>query len=557
MMSLEQLLTARFGVAETDLAKAKEFQQKYAGRLEHILVNMGGLDEDVLTELYAEYLELNKVDATELEDAVAWLPGDEIQLKLVHQLAAQHWFCLMLPDQQVQVLCVDPLNVAAHQLLQQLGDYPLVLANKALLASFAEQFDIPQQNAADDPALTNLEEAKLRELAQEAPVVNLFNSLVGKAMKVRASDMHIEPVNGRLRVRFRVDGVLHSEEFVAASLQLALVTRLKILSGMDIAEKRRPQDGKINFKIAQEELDIRVSALPLQQGESIVMRFLRKEALKFDLAVLGIETDTVQLIEEDIRKTAGVILLTGPTGSGKTTSLYSFLSQLNSDEVKIITLEDPVEYQLDGINQVQVNSDIGFSFSAGLRSVVRQDPDIIMVGEIRDVETARIAMQSALTGHLVFSTVHTNDAPSAYTRLLDLGVEEFLLDAALVSIIAQRLARTLCSACAEPLVTEEADFYQKKYQLDQLAQRQGLAGFKLKQPKGCPHCNNTGYKGRVALVEYLRCDDAIRMLPKDPQFLQQAKAVNKARGARTLLEDGLLKAIKGQTDIAEVLRVAG
>ncbi|WP_337879029.1 GspE/PulE family protein [Rheinheimera sp.] len=557
MMSLEQLLTARFGVAETDLAKAKEFQQKYAGRLEHILVNMGGLDEDVLTELYALYLELNTADATQLEDAVAWLPDDETQLDLIRQLAAQHWFCLMLPDQQVQVLCLDPLNVTAHQLLQQLGDYPLVLANKALLAGFAEQFDIPQQNTADDPALTNLEEAKLRELAQEAPVVNLFNSLVGKAMKVRASDMHIEPVNGRLRVRFRVDGVLHSEEFVAASLQLALVTRLKILSGMDIAEKRRPQDGKINFKIAQEELDIRVSALPLQQGESIVMRFLRKEALKFDLAVLGIETDTVQQIEEDIRKTAGVILLTGPTGSGKTTSLYSFLSQLNSDEVKIITLEDPVEYQLDGINQVQVNSDIGFTFSAGLRSVVRQDPDIIMVGEIRDVETARIAMQSALTGHLVFSTVHTNDAPSAYTRLLDLGVEEFLLDAALVSIIAQRLARTLCSECAEPLAMEEAGFYQKKYQLDQLAQQHGLAELKLKQPKGCPHCNNTGYKGRVALVEYLRCDEAIRVLPKDPQFLQQAKAVNKARGARTLLEDGLLKAIKGQTDIAEVLRVAG
>lgn len=254
---------------------------------------------------------------------------------------------------------------------------------------------------------------------------------------------------------------------------------------------------------------------------------------------------------EDLESTSGVVLLTGPTGSGKTTSLYTFLNSLNNDEVKIITLEDPVEYQLDGINQVQVNSEIGFDFAAGLRSIVRQDPDIIMLGEIRDKETASIAMQSALTGHLVFSTVHTNDAPSAFTRLLDLGVEEFLLNAAIVSIVAQRLARKLCSQCAVP--HPEAQELITKYNLNTLTQ----GGINLRQANGCEECGHTGYKGRTAIIEYLRCDDDIKALEKDHSFIQYAKKVNREKGRRTLLEDGLQKATNGITTIEEVIRVAG
>jgi general secretion pathway protein E len=273
------------------------------------------------------------------------------------------------------------------------------------------------------------------------------------------------------------------------------------------------------------------------------------------MSVLGLSSDIETLIREDIKTTSGVVLLTGPTGSGKTTTLYTFLNALNNDDVKIITLEDPVEYQLDGINQVQVNSDIGFNFASGLRSIVRQDPDIIMLGEIRDKETAQIALQSALTGHLVFSTVHTNDAASAYTRLLDLGVEEFLLNAALVSIVAQRLARKVCQHCVEP--DKDAAALIEKYQLQTLADKFNLADIKLSKGAGCEKCSYSGYKGRMAVVEYLRCDDDIKAMPKDSEFIPKAKAHNHSLQRRTLLEDGFYKAILGLTTIEEVIRIAG
>jgi len=309
------------------------------------------------------------------------------------------------------------------------------------------------------------------------------------------------------------------------------------------------------MKISNQELDIRVSALPLNDGESMVLRFLRKDNVQYDMSVLGLSPDIEQMIREDIKTTAGVVLLTGPTGSGKTTTLYTFLNALNNDDVKIITLEDPVEYQLPGINQVQVNSDIGFDFSAGLRSVVRQDPDIIMLGEIRDKETAQIALQSALTGHLVFSTVHTNDAASAYTRLLDLGVEEFLLNAALVSIVAQRLARKICQHCIEPVDDPQALI--DKYQLQNLAEKFNLTEIKLSHGKGCNKCGHSGYKGRMAVIEYLRCDEQIKAMPKDSDFIPKAKQHNANMNRRTLLEDGFYKAILGLTTVEEVVRVAG
>jgi general secretion pathway protein E len=342
---------------------------------------------------------------------------------------------------------------------------------------------------------------------------------------------------------------------IAPAMVLPVITRLKILAGMDIGERRRPQDGKIDLRLGGENIDIRVSTLPVSEGESAVMRFLRKGALVYDMKLLGLSADVEARVLEDLAVTSGVILLTGPTGSGKTTTLYTFLSRLNSPEVKIITLEDPIEYQLPGVNQVQVQSSIGFDFATGLRSIVRQDPDIIMVGEIRDRETAGIAMQSALTGHLVFSTVHTNDAPSAYTRLLDLGVEEYLLNAALRSIVAQRLARRLCQKCAEP--HPDADQLMERLGLLDFARGAGVTVPQLMQERGCDECGHTGYRGRMAVVEYLRCDEGIKALDVGPHFLAEARRYCNSQGWRSLLEDGYLKALNGETTLEEVLRVAG
>ena len=325
---------------------------------------------------------------------------------------------------------------------------------------------------------------------------------------------------------------------------------------MDIAERRRPQDGKIETRVAGIELDIRCSSLPLGEGESMVMRFLVKSAVRFDLEQLGYEPDLIEAIDKDLKRTTGVILMTGPPGSGKTTSLYSFLNQLNDPDVKIITLEDPIEYQLDGINQVQVRTEIGFDFTAGLRSIVRQDPDILMVGEIRDKATAQIAMQSSLTGHLDFSTVHTNDAPTTYTRLLDLGVEEYLLNASLVSIMAQRLLRTLCPHCAAP--EEDTSKVLNRPDVEMVRQKWlDDASLNIRKPVGSSKCNQTGFAGRMAILEYLPCDEGIQTMPKDAQFLSSAEAYMTEQGFRTLKQDGLLKVLKGYTTLEEVLRVAG
>lgn len=552
MIALPELLQTSFAVSQADIEKATSFQRKYGGQLEQILVSMGSLSAETLPDIYAALLSLPRLT----EDAtVDWqLPEAAKQLP-VAALADKGWLPFSVNNNLWCFVTNAPLNKDAQEMITALAlDCTLLIAGNE---QFSKLVTLSQQH--DDTAtggeLTSLEEARLRELASEAPTVNLLNALISKALRQRASDMHIEPAQGRGKVRFRIDGVLQDIDTIPAALLLPVITRLKILSNMDIAEKRRPQDGKIEMKISGIELDIRVSALPLNDGESVVMRFLRKDAIRYDMAVLGIAPDIEAQILQDIQTTAGVVLLTGPTGSGKTTSLYTFLNKLNTPGVKIITLEDPVEYQLDGINQVQVQADIGFDFAAGLRSIVRQDPDIIMLGEIRDRETAAIAMQSALTGHLVFSTVHTNDAPSAYTRLLDLGVEEFLLNAALVSIVAQRLVRRLCPDCAIPAV--DANELIERYQLQPQAVLLNDGKINLHQAAGCEHCNFTGYKGRLAIIEYLRCTDEIKAIPKDQNFIQLARKENRVKGGRTLLEDGLLKALQGTTTIAEVLRVAG
>ncbi|WP_024611190.1 GspE/PulE family protein [Pseudoalteromonas sp. TB64] len=548
-MSIEQLLVEKFNISSQDISKALNYQQKFGGRVEQILVNMGSLPDDQVQHLLSLYLELPLFDLLDWQDKELPILDSKEQ----DFLLKNNW--VFLDEEKSYFACLYPLNLAVNNWLAEKNiSATLFVATETDIQNLASK--LSDKNIIDsDDLVSSDEEEKLRELASEAPTVNLLNSLIGKALRQGASDMHLEPYEGTYRVRYRVDGVLHEVERLAPKMQLPIVTRLKILSGMDIAEKRRPQDGKIELKISNQEVDIRVSALPLNDGESVVMRFLRKDNVRYDMSVLGLSDDIEACIKEDIKTTSGVVLLTGPTGSGKTTTLYTFLNALNNDDVKIITLEDPVEYQLAGINQVQVNSDIGFDFSTGLRSIVRQDPDIIMLGEIRDKETAQIALQSALTGHLVFSTVHTNDAASAYTRLLDLGVEEFLLNAALVSIVAQRLARKICAHCSE--LDENAAELIEKYKLDDFIKRFNLKDIDLRKGKGCEHCSNTGYKGRMAVTEYLACDDTIKALPKNADFINKAKEHNHSKKRRTLLEDGLYKAVLGQTTIAEVLRVAG
>ncbi|MEH8021212.1 GspE/PulE family protein [Rheinheimera metallidurans] len=550
------LLQEEFSISITDIDKVVVFQKKYGGRLEQILVNMGAMSEDSLPQYFSSLLAI----PLWTDEALQQVSADALQQSELNKILSQH-DCFIVgvdetsPSPKPNIVMLDPLSVPVNQLLTEHNlSAKFFIATGAQIQALHQQYTQTSSIIAIADELSDVEEDRLRELAGEAPTVNLLNSLISRALRARASDMHLEPLGNRYRVRFRIDGVLQEADWIPPRMRLPVASRLKILSGMDIAEKRRPQDGKIAMRISNEDLDIRVSSLPLHDGESIVMRFLRQDSINYSMEVLGLSADIEKFIREDIKKTSGVVLLTGPTGSGKTTSLYTFLNAINEPGVKIITLEDPVEYQLEGVNQVQVQSAIGFDFAAGLRSIVRQDPDIIMLGEIRDKETAQIAMQSALTGHLVFSTVHTNDAPSAYTRLLDLGAEEYLLNAAIVSIIAQRLVRKLCLHCTQP--HDDTQALVQRYELNALANKHHQT-ITLNKAVGCDICAHTGYRGRIAVVEYLRCDDAIKSLPKDENFPIIARKLNLERGGRTLLQDGLLKVINGQTTIEEVIRVAG
>jgi general secretion pathway protein E len=546
-------LLAESGIESADLEKAQSYQQKYGGRLEQILVNMGSLSSEALPTVYSRFLGFEALPTAAVQK---WDPPDGVEQFPLDFLLNRGWVPYSsAADERWTFATRSPLDLEVNEWLRERGsEFDLLLIGEEAFGVLRGRLG-RYQDAIPDAGLNSVEEGRLRELASEAPTVNLLNSLIARALRQGASDLHFEPQGGPARVRYRIDGVLHEVDTVPIGMVLPVITRLKILAGMDIGERRRPQDGKIELRIAGEDIDIRASVLPVTDGESAVLRFLRKSALVYDIKELGLSADIERWVLEDIAVTSGVVLLTGPTGSGKTTTLYTFLSKLNRPEVKIVTLEDPVEYQLSGINQVQVQPAIGFDFAHGLRSIVRQDPDIIMVGEIRDKETAGVAMQSALTGHLVFSTVHTNDTPSAYTRLLDLGVEEFLLNAALRSIIGQRLARRLCSHCAQP--DPESARLISDLGIVPLADRLGIRAPQLLKAQGCDACGGTGYKGRVAVVEYLRCDEHIRALPKGPEFLAAARQYAHSQGWRTLVEDGFAKALQGVTTVSEVLRVAG
>jgi len=391
---------------------------------------------------------------------------------------------------------------------------------------------------------------QLKDLASEAPVIRLVSLIITNALDMRASDIHFEPFENRLIVRYRIDGVLHEVESPPRRLSAAVISRIKIMAMLDIAERRLPQDGRIRLRVQGKEIDLRVSTVPTMHGESVVMRILDKGGVALDFKRLGFEDDTLKGFIDVLMEPHGILLVTGPTGSGKTTTLYTALDRLNKPDVKILTVEDPVEYQMPGINQIQVKPQIDLTFASALRSIVRQDPDVIMIGEIRDLETAQIAVQSALTGHLVLSTLHTNDAASTVNRLLDMGVEDYLLTSTVIGILAQRLVRTLCPLCKEAYTA-----------LPELVDELGLRKFAatpevtLYHAKGCKDCGQTGYIGRVSIIEMLPMSDHLRTHVMRHATSAELRVEAIKEGMVTMYEDGMRKAMNGVTTFEEVLRV--
>ena len=403
---------------------------------------------------------------------------------------------------------------------------------------------IPEYRTEDEENVDHL-----RDMASEGPVIRLVNLIITRAIEMRASDIHFEPFEDQFRVRYRVDGVLHDVESPPNRLQAAIVSRVKIMAKLNIAERRLPQDGRIMLRVKGKEIDFRVSSVPTIYGESIVLRILDKSSIVLDIEKLGFPEDTLKGFNGLIERPHGIILVTGPTGSGKTTTLYCALEKINSPDKKIITVEDPVEYQLRGVNQIQVKPAIGLSFANALRSIVRQDPDVILIGEIRDAETAEIAIHSALTGHLVLSTLHTNDAPSAITRLIDMGMEDYLLSSTIIGILAQRLIRVACPDCQLPYAPDPAILREMRRNGEK------TEDWRIIEVRGCEQCAHTGYWGRSGIFEFLEIDDDIRKLILEKRDSNIIKEVARKKGMRTLREDGWLKVRQGLTTIPEVLRV--
>jgi general secretion pathway protein E/type IV pilus assembly protein PilB len=396
--------------------------------------------------------------------------------------------------------------------------------------------------------MRTLEAQQLQEVEDDAPIIRLVSLIIIEAYKMRASDIHMEPMEKRYRIRYRIDGALREMEAPPKYLQANLTSRLKIMAKLDISEKRIPQDGRIQLKVGEKDIDLRVSSIPTVHGESIVMRILDKSSIQLDIPKLGFYADDLELVTAILALPDGIFLVTGPTGSGKTTSLYAFLNTINTPNRKIITVEDPVEYQLAGINQVQVDKQIEFTFSAALRSILRQAPNIIMVGEIRDFETAEIAINASLTGHLVFSTLHTNDAPGAITRLIDMGVKPFLVASAVRAIMAQRLLRRICKNCAQPHVPTPVEMRLVGITEEYAASRTFFEG------RGCEMCNNTGYKGRIGIYELFSLNREICALVFNNSSTVVIREAARRAGMRSLRDDGLRKAEAGTTTLDEVIK---
>ncbi|NYZ62251.1 GspE/PulE family protein [Luteimonas deserti] len=552
---LGELLIARGAIRPSDLERALDLQSTVDARLGSLLVRIGALSEDQLVDALSVQLDL-PVAGREL--ALPTGPGEWV-LPAGTDLTVD-WMqdrdVLIWEDPDGQAWCAsrDPLDASLQEALAYLYPQRSVRPALALGQVVERTLDTLAQASAGQQADGD-DVRHLRELAEEAPVVELVNSLMAQAVEQRASDIHLEPEESQFAVRFRIDGVLYARLRLPRERFNAVASRLKLISGMDIAERRLPQDGRLSVRASGQLMDIRASALPGVHGESIVLRLLPKERKDLRLERLGMEPDHLEMLQGWSREAHGIVLVTGPTGSGKSTTLYATLAASNDGLKKIITVEDPVEFQLPGITQIQTHADIGLTFAGVLRSILRQDPDVIMVGEIRDRETAEIAIQSALTGHLVLSTVHTNDALGAFTRLIDMGVEPFLVATPLKGVQAQRLVRRLCAHCARPgahvlpAIEAEAAHWAARVFGD------GHSPAAWMEAVGCPQCQGTGYRGRVGIYELVPVDETMQQAVVAGATHQQLRAMARERGHRFLREDGLLKAWQGLTTVDEVLRV--
>ena len=539
---------------QSDLKRAETFRDQNGGDLITLLVRLGLVSERDVAEAESNLLELPLISTADLPEEAPDI--GKVSLRYLKQN-------LLLPvsvtESEMVVVMANPRDQYALKALtmasgksitRQVGVASEIENGIEKLygvgrSAMGQIIDTLGEGADDD--LEDVEH--LRDLASEAPVIRLVNLIMQRAVEARASDIHIEPFENRLKVRYRIDGVLQEVEAPPASSTAAVISRVKIMARLNIAERRLPQDGRIMHRVQGKELDLRVSTIPTSHGESVVMRILDRESIVLDFDSLGFDAELKQRFVKDLEMPHGIILVTGPTGSGKTTTLYTALSQINTPERKIITVEDPVEYQLEGINQIQAQSSIGLDFAHALRAIVRQDPDVIMIGEMRDLETARIAIQSALTGHLVLSTIHTNDAAGGITRMLDMGVEDYLLTSTVNAILAQRLVRTLGDGAREAVQL-----------LPEVAAEMGFGEFldedsyTVYRPVPTEE-NPTGYFGRTSILELLRMTDSIRRLVMQQATSGAIHDMAVQEGMRTMYQDGLLKCLQGVTTIEEVLRV--
>jgi general secretion pathway protein E len=560
--SFESILLDRSWVSQQDLDRARQ-RRKPGQELADVLIDMGALEPQRLARALAQEYGLpfqGHIDEHTLDsELVAKVPINYARKNRLLPLASDGAIITVAIADPANYQPLDDLHVLFGKPIQ-----PVIAPAEVINEAINRAYDQATTTSAHDLMIDLEGEERLdlvaSELAQEprdlleaddaAPIIKLVNGLLSQAVKDRASDIHIEVFERDLVVRFRVDGMLYDVLSPPKRFHAAITSRIKVMSGLNIAEKRLPQDGRIRLRIAGRDIDIRVSTIPTAFGERIVLRLLdRAQALvDVNLDRLGFSGDNLRKIDRLIRQSHGIILATGPTGSGKTTTLYACLSRINSPEKNIITIEDPIEYQLHGVGQMQVNPKIDLTFASGLRSILRQDPDVIMVGEIRDSETAEIAIQAALTGHLVFSTLHTNDSFGALTRLVDMGIEPFLVSSSVLAVLAQRLVRMLCPECREPYTPTETE-------IARIGLRHSELDGPIYRPAGCRSCRNTGYRGRTAVQELMVMDDEVRTLVMQKADASMIRRACTAKGMKLLRQDGAERILAGQTTIEELLRV--
>jgi MSHA biogenesis protein MshE len=551
------LLVEHKVISENQLMEALADQKKSGHKLGRALIELGFLTEDQLLEFLSRQLQIPYIDLKHYK-----YKADTV--RLVPETTARRFRAIALDDSQDTVLIgmADPTDIFAYDELTRILKKPIrqaVVREAELLRTIdsvyrkTDEISSLAEELNEELSETDFDIDELLQASDvsEAPVVKLLQSVFEDAIQIGASDIHIEPDEHVLRIRQRIDGVLHEQEMKEKRIAGALVSRLKLMGGLDISERRLPQDGRFNIRIKDKPIDVRVSTMPIQHGESVVMRLLDQSGGNLNLEKIGMPERLLQRFRRNIHKPHGMVLVTGPTGSGKTTTLYGALNELNAPEKKIITVEDPVEYRLPRVNQVQVNTKINLTFANVLRTALRQDPDIVLVGEIRDQETAEIALRASITGHLVLSTLHTNDAVSTAIRLLDMGIPGFMVATSLEAIVAQRLIRRICESC----ITDYIPTLQEKMWLKAMLPA-GIEELQLKHGTGCPHCNNTGYRGRIGVFELLELDEAMADALRRDDSSAFARAAAASPSFRTLTQNALEYARAGTTSLEEVLRVS-